>query len=86
MLMVKCAYCRGTGKTSCACRSSIAKSRNELASMAINSCDIKGTWDIDKNDRIEKSDISRCPLCRGTGELICSGCWGSGFVEMPAWA
>ena len=85
MLLVRCAYCQGTGKQKCACRSGKPLSGDGGGAETAEGREKTEQVLLRPPDNEDLSSYA-CGLCRDSGWITCPGCCGSGFVEMPALA
>ena len=95
-MLVKCEICHGTGKVRCecslahdsgycrpnqdgkagACSEAIAESADAIAESADAPLDNKNAVAVN----------AECSECGGSGSVMCLGCMGTGYVDMPCFA
>jgi hypothetical protein len=78
-LLVRCQYCQGKTRVSCpACDGSGTLGHPQGNSGPSSSNQVVAHENI--------AEVAPCGRCGATGEAVCEGCMGGGFVEMSTFA
>ena len=83
MLLVRCTYCKGTGRQKCVC----LRQKSGLSGGDAEPPEDRGEPPVVlQHSEDDNAAEFACSVCRDTGWMTCPSCCGSGFVEMPALA